>query len=198
MELAVWLSLVLACVVVGMTYGRFTPGSCCNCGPVVGPYCGTYCDGDAPRYYAVTFGSVTARSGITCAPCADVFSDATIIVDSEETAGGGVQACRWQTDSLNLGNDCYAPNATVMRLQMFLFCDTTVSPSEIAFEARVIGTSLGVGRTMARWLWQSGTECTSEINCVTAPVGVTMDKTSTDTNFGACNWPATITLDGPV
>lgn len=32
MELVVWLSLVMACVVVGMTYGRFTPGSCCGCG----------------------------------------------------------------------------------------------------------------------------------------------------------------------
>lgn len=34
-DVVLWLSLVAACVVVGMTYSRFTPGDCCGCGIAV-------------------------------------------------------------------------------------------------------------------------------------------------------------------
>jgi hypothetical protein len=206
-EILVWLSLVAACVAVGLAYSRFTPGACCGCIQSVENGCNTYCSGNAAQYYAITFGTVTTYSGGGCTDCAE-WDGLTVIFDFDLWLGG----CQWR--SAGVSSLCgsasiyvtthptclYLNAAHDMTADLELACLTGTSPNEIGFRLTVFRVTRAtcLKSSLATYEWYSGEPCDSSINCLSAPVGATMTKTTTDSASGLCNWPSTITMDGPV
>lgn len=76
MEVAIWLSLVLACVVAGLAYGRFTPAGCCGCSVE----CEECQSGTAKRSYTI---SITGMANQSCSSCSAFNGSFVVSLGSE-------------------------------------------------------------------------------------------------------------------